>query len=219
MIKGMLIDVDGTLVLSNNAHAYAWVDAFGEAGYSVKFDVVRPLMGMGSDKLIPKLYPELSAEQGKGESIAKRRREIFLNKYLPQIEPAPGGEELIKKLHKCGIKTVVASSASSTELESLLAVANVTDLLTKQTSSSDVDNSKPDPDIIAAALKKIDLPAKQVLLIGDTPYDIESAEICDVSVIAVRCGGFSDIDLHGAWKIYDSPADVSNHLNDILSQG
>jgi len=99
-------------------------------------------------------------------------------------------------------------------LELLLKVAHVDDLLPERTTKDDVGQSKPAPDIVAVALKKIALQAGDVLMIGDTPYDIESAEQIGVRTIAVRCGGFNDADLKGALAIYNDPADLLAHYDE-----
>lgn len=89
-VQGVILDVDGTLVLSNDAHAQAWVKAFAELGYDVAFEQVRPLIGMGGDRIIPKLVPGLSKEEGDGKAISDRRKEIVINQFGPQLQPTPG---------------------------------------------------------------------------------------------------------------------------------
>jgi phosphoglycolate phosphatase-like HAD superfamily hydrolase len=109
---------------------------------------------------------------------------------------------------------MIASSATSEEMEILLKAAQVDDLLKEITTSSDAEASKPEPDIVEAALRKLQMEPSQVLMIGDTPYDIQSAGAAGVEVIAVRCGGFDDTALAGAKAIYDDPADVLAHYAD-----
>jgi HAD superfamily hydrolase (TIGR01509 family) len=212
MIKGVLLDIDGTLVLSNDAHARAWVEAFVHFDYKVKFEDVRRLIGMGSDKLMPKVIPKLDSESGEGKDISVYRSKIFLEKYSPRLEPTPGSRELVKLLLSSGFKLMIASSAKENELQALLKAAKVDDLLKEATTSADADNSKPDPDIIQAALDKINIPATQVLMVGDTPYDIEAATKAGVKTVAVRCGGWQDADLKNAIAIYNDPMGiVSNY--------
>lgn len=208
MIKGVLLDVDGTLVLSNDAHAQSWVEAFAHFGYEVTFAKVRSLIGMGGDKLIPTLVSQLSSETGVGKEISEVRSQLFLQEYASKLKPAPGSRDLVQKMLRGGLKLMVASSAKEKELDKLLKAAGVDDLLREATTSDDADNSKPDPDIVHAALTKIGLPPEQVIMIGDTPYDIEAAGKAGVRVVAVRCGGWSDKDLEGAVAIYDDPADI-----------
>lgn len=207
-IRGVLLDVDGTLVLSNDAHAQSWVEAFAENGYDIPYERVRPLIGMGGDKLLPALVPGFSDSEGTGKRIAERRKAIFLEKYAPSLRPALGARPLVEHMRNAGLKLDISSSAKSDELHTLLRAAQVDDLVQTATTSSEADQSKPAPDVVAVSLQKIALPAHEVLLLGDTPYDVESAGRAGVGVLAVRCGGFSDEQLRGALAIYDDPADL-----------
>jgi HAD superfamily hydrolase (TIGR01549 family) len=214
-IAGVLLDVDGTLVLSNDAHAHAWVEAFADYGYEIKFADVRSLIGMGGDQLVPRIVPQLSGKEGVGKLVAKRRKELIMEKFSPNLAPAPGARELIQRLQQDGFKLVVASSATSQELSSLLKAGEVEDLLDKEptTTSSDTDASKPEPDLVQSALNKGQLPPDRTIMLGDTPYDIQAASSAGVGVIAFRCGGFDDTQLAGALAIYDDPADLLKHYD------
>lgn len=208
MIKGVLLDIDGTLVLSNDAHAKSWVGALAKFGYHVEYSAVRPLIGMGSDKLLPQLVEGLDSESNHGKKISKVREEIFLKEYAKDLKPTPGSRALVAKFKDAGLKLMAASSAGSQTLKCLLKAAQVDDLLTQATTSDDAGKSKPDPDIVHAALEKINLDPTDVLMVGDTPYDIEAAGRAGVQVVAVRCGGWKDKNLEGAIAIYDDPADI-----------
>ncbi|MEH2157053.1 HAD family hydrolase [Nostoc sp.] len=215
-LEGVILDVDGTLVLSNDAHANTWVEAFAAYDLEVPFETVRPLMGMGGDQLIPKVVPELNSEEGTGKAIAKLRKELLFDKYIAQITAANGSRKLILKMQKSGLHLVVASSASSQELDIMLKIAQVDDLLTEVTTSDDAEASKPAPDIVEAALKKGQITPDKVVMIGDSPYDIESAGKAGVAVIALRCGGFSDEQLSGAIAIYNDPEDLLQHYDSSI---
>jgi HAD superfamily hydrolase (TIGR01549 family) len=206
-IRGVILDVDGTLVDSNDAHAHAWVEALAEQGINVEFEKVRSLIGMGGDKLLPEVSG-ISEETEQGKLVSERRSEIFKEKYLPHLKAFPKTRELLERMRDEGLKLVVASSAKKDELKALLKIARADDLIEDKTSSDDAENSKPDPDIVKAALEAIGLSPDAVVMIGDTPYDIESASKAHVRVIAVRSGGWSDEDLKGAIAIYDDPADL-----------
>jgi len=207
-IRGILLDVDGTLVLSNDAQAWAWVEAFKEHGYDAPFEKVRPLIGMGGDKVVPEFAPGLNDKEGAGKEIAGTRKEVMMTKFGPTLQTAPGSREFVQRARQEGLAIVVASSASVQELETLLKVARVDDLLRERTTMDDARESKPAPAVVEVALKKIGLPAGEAVMIGDTPYDIASAEKIGVGTIALRCGGFSDDDLKGALALYDDPADL-----------
>lgn len=214
MVQAVILDVDGTLALSNDAHAQAWVDAFGEFGYDVPFEKVRPLIGMGGDQVIPKMVPGLTKDEGDGKAISERRKELIINRYGPKVQPAKGARQLIQHMKDAGLRLIIATSATSQELEVLLKAAQVDDLLDQATTSSDAEASKPAPDIVEAALSKLKIEPSQALMLGDTPYDIQSANAAGVGVIAVRCGGFDDASLAAAEAIYDDPADLLAHYAD-----
>jgi phosphoglycolate phosphatase-like HAD superfamily hydrolase len=212
-IRGVILDVDGTLVDSNDAHTKAWVEALAEHGIHVPFEQVRKLIGMGGDKLLPKVAG-ISEETPEGKAISRRRSEIFKSRYLSHIKAFPRTRELLLRIHGDGLKLVVASSAKEDELKPLLEIAGAADLIEEKTSSDDAENSKPDPDIIKAALDGAGFSAAEAVMLGDTPYDIEAATRAGVKVIAFRCGGWDDAHLAGAIAIYDGPADLLAHYDE-----
>ncbi len=214
-IRGVIFDVDGTLVDSNDGHARAWVDALAEFGRPVPYERVRPLIGMGGDKVLPMLAG-LSSEAGEGKRIAERREAIFGERYLPQARALPGARELLVRLRGEGLRLAVASSSKEDMLRRLLALVDAEDLLEATTSSDDADKSKPDPDIVQAALERLRERPEATVMIGDTPYDVESAGRAGVRVIAFRSGGWKDEDLRGAVAVYDGPDDLLRHFEESV---
>jgi len=214
MPRAVILDIDGTLLLSNEAHARSWSEAYAKHGYQVSWQRIQPLVGMGGDKLMAQLTPELNEEEGVGKDIAETRKSVFMDRYLPDLEPAPGSRALVQHIRDQGLTVGIASSAKQDELQTLLKAAGVDDLIQEATTSSDADQSKPAPDIVQVALEQVRAEPSEVVMIGDTPYDIESAAKAGVGVIAVRCGGHSDLDLEGALAIYDDPADVLAHYEE-----
>jgi HAD superfamily hydrolase (TIGR01509 family) len=210
---GVILDVDGTLLDSNDAHAEAWAAAFEEQGYYLSPARIRPLIGKGGDKLVPELIG-LSEDSPIGRRVSRRRGEIFRAKHLPGLRPFAGARSLVERLQREGWRVVAASSSSSSDLAGLLERSGVRDLLEGETSKDDAGRSKPDPDVVCAAMGELALPAARVVMIGDTPYDIEAASRAGVPTIALRCGGWSDFDLRGAAAIYDDPGDLLQHLDE-----
>ncbi len=206
-VRGVLLDVDGTLVDSNEAHANAWVEAMAEAGIDVVFSKVRRLIGMGGDKLLPASCG-FEAESPEGKQIIARRQEIFKTRYLPNLKPFPKAEELLARMHRDGLKLVVASSAKADELKPLLRICGGDKYIDANTSSDDAEHSKPDPDIVQAALQQIHLEHTEAIMLGDTPYDIGAAHKAGVRVVALRCGGWSDANFGNALAVYEDPADL-----------
>jgi HAD superfamily hydrolase (TIGR01509 family) len=211
MRRGVLLDIDGTLIDSNEAHARAWVDALAETGRAVDFERVLGLIGQGGDKLVRELVhvPRFSAE---GEALSSRRKELFLARYCPQVRALPGARALLARIRDAGMVTVVATSAEADELEALLAQGDFADLIDVRATSDDADRSKPDPDIIDAALRRAHLSPREAALVGDTPWDVEAARRASVPVVALRSGGWNDAALANAAAIYDDPADLVAHF-------
>ena len=217
-VEAVLFDVDGTLVDSNDAHAQAWSDVFKEAGLQIGSETVRPLVGMGSDKLLPHLTG-IDAESEEGKRLIERRTEVFKKVYLPAIRPFPEARELVERCRSAGLKPVLATSASDDELQGLMHVLGAEWLLEDATSSSDADRSKPDPDIVRAAVDKAGVGPASCVMVGDTPYDVEAATRASVRIIALRCGGWGDEDLKGAIAVYDDPADLLAKLGGSVLAG
>ena len=209
----MLVDIDGTLLDSNDAHASAWVDAFREAGHHAPFDKVRRLIGKGGDKVLAEIagIPDESTE---GTAIGERRGAIFRETYLPTLKPFPGVRDLLQRLRDDGYRLVVATSAEGSEMKALLARTGGVQFFEQAASSGDAENSKPDPDIVKAALQKARCGPDEALMLGDTPYDVEAAGAAGVSTIAVRSGGWSTDALRGAIAIYDDVADVLSRYHE-----
>ena len=207
----VLLDIDGTLIDSNDAHARAWVESLAAHGYVVPFQQVRPLIGMGGDKLLPELTG-LDPESGEATRIGETRGEIFRRRELPALRATPGARALLERLRSLGLDLVVATSATADEVRALLEQAGVADLIEAAASADDAERSKPDPDIVQAALRTVRRPASHSLMIGDTPYDVEASTRARVPIIALRCGGWNDAALAGAAGIYDDPADLLAHL-------
>lgn len=214
-LHGIILDVDGTLVDSNDAQAYSWVQAMADYGNDVSFDRVRPLIGMGGDKVLPETLG-ITKESEAGKQISQRRKQVFKMRYLPTLHAFPQTRELLEYMHEQGLALVIATSAAPDELHDLLQVIgpHIEDLLKQEASSKDVKQSKPDPDVMHAALQRTGYTPGEVLMIGDTSYDIESATQAGVKTIAFRCGGSSNRELAGAIAIYDGPADLLAHYNE-----
>jgi HAD superfamily hydrolase (TIGR01509 family) len=167
---------------------------------------------MGSDKLMP-LVIGIEKESEQGRQVAETRRHIFQTRYLPTLQAFPDVPALLARLQANGLRLVVASSAEQEELGKLLKIAGATQFIQEETSSDDAKNSKPDPDIVRAALTKTGFAPDEVIMLGDTPYDIEAARRVGVVTVALRCGGWIDQDLKDALAIYNDPADLLAQYN------
>jgi HAD superfamily hydrolase (TIGR01509 family) len=216
--RGIILDVDGTLIDSNDAHARAWVETGQALGYDIPFHTIRPLIGMGGDKVMP-MVAGVEEDTPEGQRITETRGEIFRSRYLADLQPLPRVRELLTRLRDDGFQLVVASSASDDDLGLLLEQAGVADLIDSATSSGDADESKPEPDIVEAAISRSRHPRERLLMIGDTPYDVEAARRARVPIVAVRSGGWDAPDLEGARAVYDHTGELLERYVEVFLEG
>ena len=209
-LKGVISDIDGTLVDSVDLHARAWQEALAHFGYDIPFEKVRHEIGKGSDKLIPDLIGENEAKRV-FDDLDKFRGDLWKSKYFHQVKPFPRVRELFQRLLRDDKRVVLASSAKGDELKKYKQIASIEDLVKEETSSDDVDKSKPSPDVVEAALGKLkDVDRANVVMIGDTPWDVIAAVKAKVRTIGVLSGGFPEQELRaaGAVAIYRDPEDL-----------
>jgi membrane protein len=206
-IKAVLFDIDGTLVDSNDMHVHSWSEAFRAAGQVFDDQTIHEQIGKGTDMLVPTLMPGI--DEAEQERLGEAHGAMFKDQYLDQVLPFPGARDLLVRVHETGRRVVLASSASTEELEHYIELLDIRDIVAETTSADDVEHTKPAPDIFATALAKVaPLRPDEVIVVGDTPYDVEAAGKCGIQAIGLRSGGFSDGALRsaGAMMIYDDAA-------------
>lgn len=206
-IKAVLFDLDGTLVDSNPAHVRVWAEIFAEAGHDIPDNVIAGQIGKGGDLLIPALVPGLPEDRREAMSEAHGR--IYRERFLGDIVAFPGAAELVKRVVRAGQRAVLASSAKQSELDHYIGLLGIADDLAAVTSADEVEHSKPEPDIFAAALAKVaPVTAAEAMMIGDTPYDAIGASRVGIATIGLRSGGFPDEVLReaGVVALYDDVA-------------
>jgi membrane protein len=200
-LKAVFLDIDGTLVDSNDFHVLAWDEAFRDHGYRIIYENIRVQTGKGADQLIPSLLPDL--DEGGRRAIARRHHEIFQTRYLRRIKPFPCATDLVGLLHAKDKRVILASSSDKAEVDYYVQLLKVGAMLAGTVSKDDVARSKPASDIFAAALAQVfPMSAAETLAVGDTPYDVESALRSSVKTIALRSGGFSGESLAEAGALY-----------------
>ena len=207
--RAVIFDVDGTLVDTVDAHAESWRRAFSVFGREFGFDEIRRQIGKGGDQLLPVFLSERDVEQ-EGDRIEAFRADLFKREFLPNVRGFPKVRELFDRLIGDGKTIALGSSAKGEELDAYKSAAGIEDLRLVEVSSDDAERSKPHPDIFQAALDRLSLPAAEVIVVGDTPYDAEAAGKAGIRMVAVRCGGFDDTSLSeaGAIEIYDDPEHI-----------
>jgi phosphoglycolate phosphatase-like HAD superfamily hydrolase len=217
MLRVILCDIDGTLIDSNDAHALSWVDALEQIGKPFPFERIRPLIGMGGDKLLPAL--KIDPESDVGKEAGDRATRAFIETYLDSIRAFPRARELLEKLVASGYGVWATTSANDKELSALLARTDMSDVFQDATTASMIEESKPSPDVVESALARAGCLPHEAVMLGDTPYDVRAARRGNVRCIAMRCGGWSDDELGGALEIHDDPAALLNEWHEsILSR-
>jgi HAD superfamily hydrolase (TIGR01549 family) len=210
-----VLDVDGTLVDSNYQHAMAWYRALRSLDETFPIWRIHRLIGMGGDKFLTALSgEELEARIG-DEGRERQGKEV--DALLDEISPLPGARDLLVAIKERGHRLVLASSGQQRHVEFALDLLDARELADDWTSSADADETKPAPDLLQAALKKLGAPQDAAgVMIGDSPFDVQAAKNAGMPAIAVRSGGFGDDELReaGAVAIYDTPGDLAAALGD-----
>ncbi len=215
-IRGLICDIDGTLVDSNDANAQAFAQAFREEGLDIPFEKIRPLIGKGGDKLLPEVAG-IDSESEQGKKLAARRKEIYLQQYVPRLQPTPGARELLLKIKNEKI-LIVAATSGEEDTTAALKQVGLEEFFDNKASSKDAPRSKPDPDIVQAALERAGLTAQECLMIGDTPYDMEAAQKAGLRAIGLLTGGWKREDLAQAIAVYATPNDLLAHFEEVFNR-
>jgi len=213
-VTGIIFDIDGTLVDSNDIHARAWIDAFAEFGKDIPFKLMRSQIGKGGDLLVPDLLSAREMQEF-GEKVKKRRTEIFKARYMQQIRPFKRVRENLEILHERRIRMALASSANPDEVDYYIELMEIGELIEASTSTEDAYHSKPSPEIFEAALLKLGTSKRQTLVVGDTPWDILAAHRCALPIAAVRSGGFKRSTLTKAEFIFSSVHTLVERIEQI----
>ena len=212
MAKAALLDVDGTLIDANYQHALAWYLAFREHDITVPVWKIHRAVGMGGDQLVPALVGQ-EVDQEKGDDIRDKQSDIYED-LIEEVAPLEGAHELVCDLLERDISVVLASSASEEDVEHYLDLLDVRTLVDAWTTRDDVEQTKPEPDLVKAALEKVD--GAEAVMVGDTKWDIEAAARVGVPTVCVMTGGWSRQELQdaGAVQVYESVEELRGKLDE-----
>src|SRR4051795_8773906 len=212
MPPAAILDIDGTLVDTNFHHAIAWFRAFRQ------HDIVLPIwrihrhIGMGGDQMIAALCGDKTEEE-QGDDIRDTEKVLY-SELIGEVQPLRGARELIEDLKGRGHPVVLASSAKEDEVDHYLDLLDARELADGWTTSADVEETKPQPDLVQAAIEKAG--GGDAVMLGDTPWDVKAAKAAGVPTVAVLTGGFSEQELReaGAVAVFDSIVALRERLAD-----
>ena len=211
MSEATILDVDGTLVDTNYHHALCWYRAFRERDVVVPMWRLHRHVGMGGDKYVAAVAGD-DVEERLGDGLRDRWEELF-DEAIDEVVPFEGAREFIVDLKERGLTVVLASSSIEAHLDHFLDLLEVRDVADAWTMKDDVESSKPDPDLVATALEQAG--TRDAVMVGDTPWDVESAKRAGIETVCVLTGGFGEAELRaaGAASVFDSVAELRRGLD------
>jgi HAD superfamily hydrolase (TIGR01549 family) len=217
MPPAAILDIDGTLVDTNYHHTIAWYRAFRQHGIVLPLWRIHRHIGMGGDQLVGSLTSE-EVDESIGDDIRSAEKALYMA-LIDEVESVSEAREFVADLKQRGHTVVLASSAKADEVEHYLDLLDARGLADAWTTSADVEHTKPQPDLVRAAMERAD--ADDAVMVGDTPWDIRAAEAADVATIAVITGGFSRAELEeaGAAMVFESVAELRTRLDDTPLSG
>ncbi|WP_205697436.1 HAD family hydrolase [Conexibacter sp. SYSU D00693] len=207
-----ILDIDGTLVDTNYHHAVAWFRAFRQHGHVIPLHKIHRSIGMGGDQLVSTLT-DAEVDERDGDDIRSAEKALYLA-MIEEVEPLRGARALLEDLKARGHTIVLASSAKADEVDHYLELLDARELADAWTTSADVESTKPEPDLVLAALEKAG--TKEAVMVGDSTWDCIAAKRAGIQTIAVRTGGFSDEELleAGAERVVESIEELRQTLDD-----
>ncbi|MEN2741531.1 HAD family hydrolase [Microbacterium sp. X-17] len=214
-IRTVLFDVDGTLVDSNYLHIDAWQRAFAELGVPVESWRIHRALGRDSGQLLRAVAGERDEEW---DDRAWALHAKHLRELAPRLRAFDGAADLLRAVAGRGVRVVLATSAAEDELTMLRRAIGADDAVHASTSADDVDEAKPDPDILEVALRRADAPAAEALVVGDSVWDMTAAGRARIRSVGVLCGGVGAAELTdaGAREVFEGPTALLEALDRLL---
>lgn len=210
--RGVLFDVDGTLIDSSYIHTISWWGAFRQHGYDIPMASIHHFVGMGGDRLVDSLLPP-GRDKAQDQDVMASHGALYAS-HWPALRAFDGARELLAACHDRGLAVALASSAREKDLEVMKSILDSDASIDGATSANDAKESKPSPDILVAALKSIGVDAADAVFVGDAVWDMKAAAALGIPAVGVTCGGINAAELReaGAVEVYDGPRDLLQNL-------
>jgi HAD superfamily hydrolase (TIGR01509 family) len=210
--RGVLFDVDGTLVDSSYFHTLAWWQAFRQQGHDVPMASIHHCVGMGGDRLVDSLLPA-DRDKDADKVIMASHAAVFAANW-PSLRAFDGARDLLAQCHAGGLAVALASSARTEDLRATRRALGADAHIHAATSANDAKESKPAPDILVAALEAVGVMPADAVYVGDAVWDMQAAAALGIPAVAFTCGGTSAAELRdaGAVDVYAGPRDLLDNL-------
>jgi HAD superfamily hydrolase (TIGR01509 family) len=209
-----ILDIDGTLVDTNYQHAIAWYRAFRRHEIVLPIWRIHRHIGMGGDQVVAALTDE-KTENELGDVIRDSETKLYFE-LIGEVAPMDAARELLEELKRRGHAVVLASSAKADEVDHYLDLLDARELADAWTTSADVESTKPEPDLVGAALERVGGSSEDAVMVGDTPWDVEAARRAGVGTLTVLTGGFAAAELRdaGAVAVFESVTELCRKLDE-----
>ncbi|WP_285251128.1 HAD family hydrolase [Pseudarthrobacter sp. fls2-241-R2A-168] len=210
--RGILFDVDGTLIDSSYIHTISWWGAFRQHGYDIPMASIHHFVGMGGDRLVDNLLPD-DRDKSLDPEVMASHAALYAS-HWPALRRFDGARELLAQCHAAGLAVALASSARNQDLQVMKSILDADAYIDGATSANDAEESKPAPDILVAALEAIGVDAADAVFVGDAVWDMVAAAALGIPAIGVTCGGVSAAELRdaGAVEVFEGPRDLLENL-------
>lgn len=210
--RGVLFDVDGTLIDSSYIHTISWWGAFRQQGYDIPMASIHHFVGMGGDRLVDNLLPQDRDREADKDVMASHG--ALYASHWPALRAFDGARDLLARCHEDGLAVALASSARNKDLQVMKGILAADPFIDGATSANDAKNSKPSPDILVAALETIGVAPRNAVFVGDAVWDMKAAAALGIPPVGVTCGGINAAELRdaGAVEVYEGPRDLLENL-------
>jgi HAD superfamily hydrolase (TIGR01509 family) len=207
--SGVVFDIDGTLLDSNYLHVVAWSAAFCDNGFRVEMADIHRAIGLPSEALVQRLVQQQRADLVDAHSEHFQR---LREKY--GVNAMSGAADLLQRCAESGWTVTLATSGGKSDLDWMLPLIGASDVIAGATTSEDVREGKPRPDVMLAAMEAHGLVPERTIAIGDSVWDVQAAARAGIPCIGLSGGGIGRFELHhaGAVEVYDDAADLADRF-------
>jgi HAD superfamily hydrolase (TIGR01509 family) len=221
LTTSFLFDLDGTLVDSVYQHVLAWKEALDQEGIELSVWRIHRKIGMSGGLFTHQLLRETGG--GMSAERVERLRQAHAEAYRrlhAQVCPLPGARALLDALNASGTKWAIATSGRMETAAVNLAALGVDPAQSVVVTRDDVKYAKPDPDLFVAAAARLNVPVEETVVVGDSIWDMLAARRCRALGVGLLSGGYGQEELEraGALRVYEDPADLLLHLDEIAAR-